>query len=104
MGHPKAWEFAEMLRGDMEPKGPAPKCEQELAELYAQHAIVQASLRLATTRLLVQEVEAAQALAELHGALTGFQERKRRIEQDRDDTEKDNVAARQAPETTRRSS
>ena len=103
-GRPKAWEFAEMLRVDIEPKGPAPKSEEEMAELYAQHAIVQASLRLATTRLLGQDAEAAQALAELHGALSGFEETKRRIEKRRDEIKKHNVASRQAPEATRRSS
>jgi hypothetical protein len=103
MGHPKARELAEMLRVDIEPKGPAPKSEEEMAELYAQHAIVQASLRLATARLLGQETEAAEALAELHAALTGFEDTKRRIEKRRDEAEKSNVASRQAPETTRRS-
>ena len=87
MGHPKAWEFAEMLRVDIEPKGPAPKSEEEMAELYAQHAIIQASLRLATTRLLGQETEAAEAIAELHRALGGLEETKRRIATRRDDGE-----------------
>jgi hypothetical protein len=102
MGHPKAREFAEMLRVDIEPTVPAPKSEEQLAEIYAQHAIVQASLRLATTRLLGQEVEAAQALAELHGALTGFEETKRRIEKRRDKIERQDVASREAPEAIRR--
>jgi hypothetical protein len=87
MGHPKAWEFAEMLRVDIEPKGPAPKSEEEMAELYVQHAIVQASLQLATARLLGQEAEAAEVHAELHRALSGLEETKRKIANRRDDGE-----------------
>ena len=102
-GRPKAWEFAEMLRVDIEPKDPAPKSEEELAELYAQHAIVQASLQLARTRLLGQEAEAAEALAELHGALRGLEETKRKIASRRGDPAEHTVAPLQAPEATRRS-
>ena len=76
-----------MLRVDIEPKGPAPKSEEEMAELYAQHAIVQASLQLATARLLGQEAEAAEAHAELHRALSGLEETKRKIANRRDDGE-----------------
>jgi hypothetical protein len=79
-GHPKAWELAEMLRVDLDPKSSAPSSEEDMVEQYAQHAIVQASLQLATTRLLKREAEAGAAYGELHKALSGFEETKRKIE------------------------
>jgi hypothetical protein len=77
--HPKAWEFADMLRVDLEPKGQAPATADEMAELYARHDVIQASLQLAAARLLKQEAGAAEALAELHKALAGLEDTKRRI-------------------------
>jgi hypothetical protein len=100
--HPKAWEFAEMLRVDLEPKLPTPTTEDELAEHYAQHAIIQASLQLAAARLLEQELGATEALAELHAALSGFEDTKRRIEKHRDDPEKRTVAALKSREPSDR--
>jgi hypothetical protein len=81
--HPKAWELAEMLRVDLDPKSSAPSSEEDLVEQYAQHAIVQASLQLAATRLLGREAEAAAAHGELHRALSGLEETKRKIEKRR---------------------
>ena len=81
---PKAWEFADMLRVDLEPKGQAPATADEMAELYAQHDVIQASLQLAAARLLKQEAGAAEALAELHKALTGLEDTKRRITKGRE--------------------
>ena len=78
--------------------------EDELAELYAQHAIIQASLQLAAARLLEQDLGATEALAELHAALSGFEETKRRIEKRQQGPEEHTVAARKAPEATRQSS
>jgi hypothetical protein len=100
--HPKAWEFAEMLRVDIEPKLPTPTTEDDLAEHYAQHAIIHASLQLAAARLLEQEPGAAEALAELHGALSGFEETKRRIEKRRGDPD-EQVAAQMQTKTSRSS-
>ena len=80
---PKAWELAEMLRVDLEPKNAAPTSEEAMAELYAEHAVVQASLQLAATRLLRHEAEAAEAYAHLHGTLSGLEATKRRIEERR---------------------
>lgn len=85
--HPKAWELAEMLRVDLEPRSSTPTSEEELAELYAQHAIVQASLRFAAAQVLRQELEAAEAYGDLHKALSGLEEAKRRIEVRRHETE-----------------
>jgi hypothetical protein len=85
--HPRARELAEMLRVDLEPKSSTPTSEEELAELYAQHAVVQASLRLAAARLLRHEVEASEAYVDLHKALWGLDETKRRIERRRDDAD-----------------
>jgi hypothetical protein len=76
---PKAWELAEMLRVELEPKKAAPTSEEAMAELYAEHAVLQASLQLAATRLLRHEVEAAEAYANLHGALSGLEASKRKI-------------------------
>jgi hypothetical protein len=101
---PKAWEFAEMLRVDIEPKLATPTTEDDLAEHYAQHAVIQASLQLAAARLLEQEPGAAEALAELHAALSGFEETKRRIEKRRDETGEPTVAPMTAPEASGRSS
>lgn len=101
--HPKAWEFVEMLRVELEPKLATPTTEDELAELYAQHAIIQASLQLAVTRLLEQELGATEALAELHAALSGFEETKRRIEKRRQDPEAHIVSQMQAKTSTRSS-
>lgn len=92
--HPRAWEFAEMLRMDLEPKLPTPTTEDELAEHYAQHAIIQASLQLAGARLLQQELGATGALAELHKALAGLEER--RIAKRRDGDEEHIVAQMKA--------
>ena len=78
--HPKAWEFAEMLRVDLEAKGSTPTSEEEMAVQYALHAIVQASLQLATARLLRKETEAAEAYENLHKALCGLEVKKRKIE------------------------
>ena len=81
--HPKAWELAAMLRVDLDPKSSALGREEDLVEQYAQHAIVQASLQLAATRLLRREAEAAAAHGELHKALSGLEEAKRKIEKRR---------------------
>ena len=78
--HPKAWELAEMLRVGLDPKSSAPSSEEDMVEQYAQHAIVQASLQLAAARLLKREAEAAAAHGELHKALSGLEEAKRKIE------------------------
>ena len=99
--HPKAWEFAEMLRVELEPKLPTPTTEDELAELYAQHAVIQASLQLAAARLLRQELGATEALAQLHTALSGFEETKRRIEKRREKTEEHTAAPLKAQESRR---
>jgi hypothetical protein len=80
---PKAWELAEMLRVNLDPKSAPPTSEEAMAELYAEHAIVQASLQLAATRLLRHEGEAAEAYADLHGALGGLEATKRKIEERR---------------------
>ena len=80
---PKAWELAEMLRVNLDPKSAPPTSEAAMAELYAEHAIVQASLQLAATRLLRHEAEAAEAYADLHGALGGLDATKRKIEERR---------------------
>ena len=85
--NPKAWELAEILRVDLDPKSAVPRSEEEMAEFYARHAIVQASLQLAATRLLGREDEAAAAYADLHKALSGLEETKRKIEQRRHDPE-----------------
>jgi hypothetical protein len=85
----QAWEFAEMLRVNLEPKNSAPTSEEAMAELYAEHAIVQASLQLAATRLLRHEVEAAEAYAHLHSALSGLEVTKRKIEERRHDKHSD---------------
>ena len=77
----------EILRVDLDPKSSAPKSEEEMAELYAQHAIVQASLQLAATRLLGREDEAAAAYTDLRKALSGLEETKRKIEQRGHDAE-----------------
>jgi hypothetical protein len=82
-GHPKAWELAEMLRVDLDPKSSAPGSEEDMVEQYTQHAIVQASLQLAATRLLRREAEAEAAHRELHKALGGLEEAKRKIEERR---------------------
>ena len=79
-GHPKAWELAAMLRVDLDPKSSVPSSEEDMVEQYTQHAIVQASLRLAATQLLRREAEAAAAHGELHKSLSGFEETKRKIE------------------------
>jgi hypothetical protein len=100
--HPKAWEFAEMLRVDIEPKLATPTTEDDLAEHYAQHAIIHASLQLAAARLLEQEPGAAEALAELHAALSGFEDTKRRIEKRRGDPD-GQVAAQMQAKTSRSS-
>ena len=81
-GHPKAWELAEMLRVDLDPKSSALSSE-DMVEQYVQHDIVQASLQLAATRLLKREAEAAAAYGALHKALSGFEETKRKIEKRR---------------------
>jgi hypothetical protein len=85
--HPKAWEFAEMIRVDLEPKRAAPTTEDDLAELYAQHTVIQASLQLAAARLTEQEAGAAEAYAELHAALIGLEETKRKIATRQDSAE-----------------
>jgi hypothetical protein len=90
--HPKAWELAEMLRVDLEAKSSAPTSEEEMAEQYAQHAIVQASLQLAATRLLRKEAEAAEAYADLHKALSGLEGTKRKIESRRQEAQARMVA------------
>jgi hypothetical protein len=90
--HPKAWEFADMLTVDLEPKGQAPANANDLAEFYARHDIIQASLQLAAARLLKQEAGAAEALAELHKALAGLEETKRKIAKRRDGDE-EHIAA-----------
>lgn len=82
-GHPKAWELAAMLRVDLDPKSSAPSSEEDMVEQYTQHAIVQASLQLAATRLLRREAEAAAAHGELHKALSGLEKAKRKIEKRR---------------------
>ena len=51
----------------------------DMAEVYAQHDIIQASLQLAAARLLKQEAGASEAFAELRKALTGLEETKRKI-------------------------
>jgi len=81
--HPKAFEFADMLRVELEPKHSAPTSEEDMAELYAQRAIVQASLQLAAARLLEQESGAVDAYADLHKALVGLEDTKRKIEKRR---------------------
>lgn len=81
--HPKAWELAEILRVDLDSGSSAPSSEEEMAEQYARHAIVQASLQLAATRLLKREAEAAAAYGELHKAFSGLEETKRKIEKRR---------------------
>jgi len=81
---PKAWEFADMLRVHLEPED-NPTSEEEMAERYARHAILQGSLLLAATRLLGQEAEAAAAYAGLHQALSGLEETKQRIKKRRHD-------------------
>ena len=86
-GHPKAWEFAAMLRADLEPKVPASATAGDMAEVYAQHDIIQASLQLAAARLLKEEAGAAEAFAELHKALAGLEETKRKIAKGRIDDE-----------------
>jgi hypothetical protein len=96
--HPKAWEFAEMLRVDLEPNLPTPTTEDDLAEHYAQHAIIQASLQLAAARLMEQEPGAAEALAGLHDALSGFEETKRRLQKRRDDPN-EHIAAQMQTKT-----
>jgi hypothetical protein len=78
-GHPKAWEFADMLRADLEPKVPASATAADLAEAYAQHDIIQASLQLAAARLLREEAGVAEAFSALRKALTGLEETKRKI-------------------------
>jgi hypothetical protein len=82
--HPKAWEYADMLRVALEPVV-HPTSEEEMAEHYAQHAVLQGSLLLAATRLLGQEAEAAAAYAGLHKALSGLEETKQRIKKRRHD-------------------
>lgn len=82
--HPRAFELADMLRVDLEPKDQVPATADEMAELYAQHDVIQASLQLAAARLLRQEAGAAEALAELHKALAGLEDTKRRIAKRRD--------------------
>jgi hypothetical protein len=77
--HPKAWEYADMLRVTLEPED-HPTSQDKMAERYAQHAILQRSLLLATARLLGQEAEAAAAYAGLHEALSGLEETKQKIE------------------------
>jgi hypothetical protein len=100
--HPKAWEFAEMLRVELEPNLATPTTEDDLAEHYAQHAIIQASLQLAAARLLEQDPGAAEALAELHAALSGFEGTKRRIEKRRDAPD-EHVAEQMQAKTSRSS-
>jgi hypothetical protein len=100
--HPKAWEFAEMLRVELEPNLATPTTEDDLAEHYAQHAIIQASLQLAAARLLKQEPGATEALAELHAALSGFEGAKRRIEDRRRDPD-EQVASQLQAKTSRSS-
>jgi hypothetical protein len=78
-GHPKAWEFADMLRADLEPKVPASATAADLAEAYAQHDIIQASLQLAAARLLKEEAGVAEAFSALRKTLTGLEETKRKI-------------------------
>jgi hypothetical protein len=90
--HPKAREFADMLRVDLEPKGQAPATGDEMAEFYAQHDVIQASLQLAAARLLKQEAGAVEALAELHKALAGLTDTKRKIAKRRDG-EEEHIAA-----------
>lgn len=89
---PRARELAEMLRVELDPTDRTPTSEEEMAELYAQHSIVQASLQLAATRLLRQDIEAAEAYADLRKALSGLEETKRRIEKRRHETEAQIVA------------
>lgn len=79
-GRPKAWELAAILRVDLDPQNPPRGSEEEMVEQYAQHVIVQASLQLAATRLLKREAETAAAHEELHKALSGLEETKRKIE------------------------
>jgi hypothetical protein len=85
---PQAFELADMLRVDLDPKGPAPVTADDLAELYAQHAIIHASLQLAAARLTAQEAGAAKAYAELHAALSGLEEMKCKIAKRRDDADR----------------
>jgi len=80
--HPKAWEYADMLRVALEPED-HPTSEEEMAVRYALHAILQGSLQLAATRLLGQEAEAATAYAGLNKALSGLEETKQKIEKRR---------------------
>jgi hypothetical protein len=77
--HPKAWEYADMLRVTLEPED-HPTSQEEMAERYAQHAVLQGSLLLAAARLLGQEAEAAAAYAGLHEALSGLEATKQKIE------------------------
>ena len=51
-----------------------------MAEVYAQHDIIQASLQLAAARVLKQEAGAAEAFAELHKALAGLQRKIAKVE------------------------
>jgi hypothetical protein len=85
--HPKAFELARLLRVDLEPQGQTPATADEMAELYARHDVIQASLQLAAARLLKQEAGAEEALAELHKALAGLEETKRKIAKGRDGDE-----------------
>jgi hypothetical protein len=100
--HPKAWEYADMLRVALESNLPTPTTEDDLAEHYAQHAIIQASLQLAAARLVEQEPGAVEALAELHAALSGFEETKRRLEKRRGGPD-EQIAAQMQTMTTSRS-
>jgi hypothetical protein len=88
---PKAFELADMLRVELDPKHSTPTSEEDMAERYAQHAIVQASLQLAAARLLRQEAGAVDAYSDLHKALVGLEETKRRIEKRRHDAGSDFV-------------
>jgi hypothetical protein len=100
-GHPKAWEFADMLRVELEPQGQTPATADEMAELYARHDVIQASLQLAAARLLKQEAGAEEALAELHKALAGLEETKRKIAKGRDGDEEHIRAQMQAKTSDR---
>jgi hypothetical protein len=82
-GRPKAWELAEMLRVDLDLQNAPHGSPEEMAEHYAQHAIVQVSLQLAATLLLKREADALAAHEELHKALRGLEETKRKIEMSR---------------------
>jgi hypothetical protein len=98
--HPKAWELADMLRVPLEPED-HPTSEEEMAERYAHHAILQRSLLLAVARLLGQEAEAAAAYDGLHEALSGLELTKQKIEKRARDREEPVATQMRAKTNTR---